>query len=216
MTSEDIDIVVLLPDPDELTDDGNIGEDKLGSVEVSDVPGEIVVQYNAPTNSEPSETCEQGDINLPGCSSTTNIPSARKPKRRRCLTEEIFSWKKVKPIYTKMPPFSQTANTNMDNLKKQLAGKSSVEIFEEYFTSAVFEYIVEETIKYSRSKNDPSFTITIVLKSFIGILLFSGYHQLPSEKNYWSEEEDLGVNIVKECMSRNEYLKIKKIYPFFR
>ena len=184
MTSGDIDIVVLPPDPDELTDDDDIDENKLGSVEVSDVPGEIVVQYNASTNSEPSETCEQGDINLPGCSSTTNIPSARKPKRRRCLTEEIFSWKKVKPIYTKMPPFSQTANTNMDNLKKQLAGKSSVEIFEEYFTSAVFEYIDDETIKYSKSKNGPSFTITIdKLKSFIGILLFSGYHKLPSKKN---------------------------------
>lgn len=31
-----------------------------------------------------------------------------------------------------------------------------------------------------------------------------------AKRNYWSEEDDRGTNIVKSCMPRNDYLTIKK------
>ncbi|KAF2890895.1 hypothetical protein ILUMI_15278 [Ignelater luminosus] len=65
MTSNDVDIVVLPPDPDELTDEDDADYSNLQTVEVSDVPGELILQYKLPDNSEQSETCEQEDINLP-------------------------------------------------------------------------------------------------------------------------------------------------------
>lgn len=40
-------------------------------------------------------------------------------------------------------------------------------------------------------------------------MIFSGYHSLPSERDYWSESEDLGVQLVKDAISRNAYLEIK-------
>ena len=48
------------------------------------------------------------------------------------------------------------------------------------------------------------------MKKFIGILLFTGYHSLPQEQLYWCEDEDMDVQYVRKCMSRNRYLKIKR------
>ncbi|KAF2886913.1 hypothetical protein ILUMI_19259 [Ignelater luminosus] len=65
MASNDIDIVVLPPDPDELTDEYDADDNNLETVEVSDVPAKLILQYKLPDNSEQSETCEQEDIDLP-------------------------------------------------------------------------------------------------------------------------------------------------------
>ncbi|XP_049780398.1 piggyBac transposable element-derived protein 3-like [Schistocerca cancellata] len=43
------------------------------------------------------------------------------------------------------------------------------------------------------------------LFAFLGINLFMGYHKLPSWKHYWSACDDLGISIVKRCMSRDRY-----------
>lgn len=38
----------------------------------------------------------------------------------------------------------------------------------------------------------------------------TGYHKLPSQRNYWSLDDDLKVPIVVNVMSRNRFLEIKK------
>ena len=52
------------------------------------------------------------------------------------------------------------------------------------------------------------------IQVFIGILLFNGYHTLSSERNYWSEEKDLGLDIVLNAFSRNAYLTLKSVIHF--
>ncbi|KAF0302665.1 PiggyBac transposable element-derived protein 3 [Amphibalanus amphitrite] len=47
------------------------------------------------------------------------------------------------------------------------------------------------------------------LKAFIGILLYSGYNTFPSEQMYWSKDDDLARPIVRQAMTRSDYLKIK-------
>ena len=47
-------------------------------------------------------------------------------------------------------------------------------------------------------------------QEFIGILLFSGYHTVPSERQYWSSDDDLGVELVKKCMPKNRFCEIKQ------
>ncbi|GFW33192.1 piggyBac transposable element-derived protein 2 [Trichonephila clavipes] len=78
------------------------------------------------------------------------------------------------------------------------------------------EHILTETEKYAKQwKNKPDFSLTIEeLKTFIGFLIFSGYHTLSSERDYWSDEEDLMVPIVKNSMTRNRYLEIKSMIHF--
>jgi hypothetical protein len=48
------------------------------------------------------------------------------------------------------------------------------------------------------------------IKIFIGILLLTGYHKLPREKQLWSLDEDLHVRFVSNAMSRNRFQEIKR------
>ena len=41
-------------------------------------------------------------------------------------------------------------------------------------------------------------------------MLLSGYNSLPQERLYWSNDEDVGVNLVKKKMSRSRFLEIKR------
>ena len=43
----------------------------------------------------------------------------------------------------------------------------------------------------------------------LGILIFSGYHTVPSESDYWSNQRNLGIQLVSEALSCKHYLKIK-------
>lgn len=63
-------------------------------------------------------------------------------------------------------------------------------------------------------KNKQTFsTSSDEIKTFIGFLFFAGYHTLPSERDYWSEDEDLGIPLVRNAMSRNTYLELKSAFP---
>jgi hypothetical protein len=69
---------------------------------------------------------------------------------------------------------------------------------------------VDETLRYAaEQKNKPTFSVEIEdIKIFIEFLIFSGYNRLPSERDYFSDAEDLGVQLVKDAMSRNRYLEV--------
>lgn len=214
MESEDVDVIVLPPDPDYLTDEDEADDNILGTAEVNDVPGELIIKYKLPEKQ--SSQIDESDGSQPGPSNIGKSKLGKtKSKRRRYLTEEGFVWRKVSPTYTKLPPEGSVAITNDKNLTTKLTGKSSIEIFENFFTDDIIEYIVKETIRYAESKNNPDFIVSMdEIKAFIGILLFSGYHQVPSERHFWSDEEDLGIDIIKKCMPRSRYMKIKSFIHF--
>ncbi|XP_049799761.1 piggyBac transposable element-derived protein 3-like [Schistocerca nitens] len=47
-------------------------------------------------------------------------------------------------------------------------------------------------------KNMQDFILTgEEVKVYVGFFLFAGYHKLPAEKLYWSEDEDVGIPIIK-------------------
>ncbi|KAF0308538.1 PiggyBac transposable element-derived protein 2 [Amphibalanus amphitrite] len=75
------------------------------------------------------------------------------------------------------------------------------------------EHIQRETLRYALEiKNDSLFSLDASeLRVFIGILIFSGYVKLPSERMYWSEAVDVHANrLVREAMTRGTYMKIKR------
>ncbi|KAG8238661.1 hypothetical protein J437_LFUL018154 [Ladona fulva] len=82
------------------------------------------------------------------------------------------------------------AKENLEAAKSCLQKHSPMQLFEEFFSDDVRSRI------------------------FLGILIFSGYHTLPSERDYWSDQEDLGVPLVRDAMSRNTYLEIKSVIHF--
>ena len=52
------------------------------------------------------------------------------------------------------------------------------------------------------------------IQVFVGYLLFSGYYTLPSKRDYWSEEKDLSMDIVRNAFNRNAYLTLKFVIHF--
>lgn len=71
--------------------------------------------------------------------------------------------------------------------------------------------IREETLRYARSKNNYFFDIVEKdIMNFLGILINSGYHTIPSEKRNWSNRPSLVAPIYPETMSRSRFLEIKK------
>ena len=80
----------------------------------------------------------------------------------------------------------------------------------------MIDQIVCQTNLYkNRDKNNSNFNVTCEeIRKILGILLLSGYHSLSEEHHYWSRQQDLGVAIVFNTMSRNRYHEIKKYLHF--
>ena len=93
-----------------------------------------------------------------------------------------------------------------------LDGSSPFEIWRFLFTEKLIDQIVCLMNLYeNRNINNPnSYVIGEEIRKILGILLLSGYHSLPEEHHYWSKQQDLGVVIVSNKLTRNRYHEIKK------
>ena len=138
----------------------------------------------------------------------TPAPKKNKPAPKRKKTESGNSiWRKKEPTYT------QTTAKSKDDLSEiqRLYGKSAADVFSEFVTDEVLELIRDESIFYSRQKNNQNFLVTTdELRVFLAILLFSGYHTLPQENMYWEASPDAGVPFVYNAMTRNRFKEIKR------
>ncbi|XP_017479168.1 PREDICTED: uncharacterized protein LOC108368765 [Rhagoletis zephyria] len=92
-----------------------------------------------------------------------------------------------------------------DTTKDRFADYTPHMIFKEFLTDEIVQYMCVQTMLYANSdKNNPKFTIDVEqMRVFIAILFFTGYHKLPTERSYWSLDEDLGVPLVSEHMARD-------------
>ena len=84
------------------------------------------------------------------------------------------------------------------------------EIYEKFLTTEEMQKICLESNKYARHKDNHSFMMTIKkLKSFIAILVLSGYNKLPRQKMYWQRREDNHNRMVTALMTKNEFKESK-------
>ena len=85
------------------------------------------------------------------------------------------------------------------------------EIFEKFFTTEEMERIYLESNKYARHKGNHSLMMTIKkLKSFIAILLLSGYNKLPRQEMYWQRREYCQNRVATALMTKNEFEDCKQ------
>ena len=85
------------------------------------------------------------------------------------------------------------------------------EIFEKFFTTEEMERICLETNKYSQHKGNYSLMMTVKkLKSFIAILLLSGYNNLPRQEMYWQRREGCQNRMATALMTKNEFKDCKQ------
>ena len=54
------------------------------------------------------------------------------------------------------------------------------------------------------------------LLAFIGIVIYMGVVKLPSRRMYWDTRRDLGVQAIKNCMTRDRFSMIARCLHFER
>ena len=60
-------------------------------------------------------------------------------------------------------------------------------------------------------QNDNSFEMPEHdLKCYVGTLFLSGYHTLPLQDMYWEHQNDAGIPLVHEVISKNKFKQMKK------
>ena len=52
------------------------------------------------------------------------------------------------------------------------------------------------------------------IKTFIGVLIFSGYHKLPQARLYWDTNEDTRTTFISKAISRERFKLLKKYIHF--
>ena len=79
----------------------------------------------------------------------------------------------------------------------------------------IVQIVCQTNLYKNQHKNNPNFYVTgEEIRKILGIILLSRYHFLSEEHHYWSGQQDLGVTIVSNIMSRNMYHEIKKYLHF--
>lgn len=94
---------------------------------------------------------------------------------------------------------------------KKYEGMSNLEIFEMFIDSEIVELLVEQSRNYALFCNRPDPTISPdEMKCVIGILIVTGYNQLPGRDFYWDSQKDMKNSMVSESMRRDRFRQIIK------
>lgn len=198
----EVNVVVLPPEPDTLTDEEDFDENNLTEEQIpNDIPGTIEIDFGDNVDSEEWDASDEEPLAKLRCTHISNVSK-----------ENLFSWKRGEPIYHSFENVDGNAlNDQLEKVKIDLKESSPIQIFEKIFDKNIFQLIIDQSTIYTQQKNIHDFVVTVEeIKNFIGILLLSGYHKLPQQRMCWSLDEDLGVEIVSKCMSRNRFLEIKR------
>lgn len=176
-----------------------------------------------PPNADILSDEEEGDVdNLINDVMPNDVPGAIEIMDPDVLEpdDEPFEepqWRKTRVV--QFPKFPDNISDHSANNKHQCIGETDHlhenQLFELFLSDDVVDQIVAETIRYARQKNNHNFHLTSdELRAFFAFLIFTGYHKLPSERHYWSVDQDLGIQYIKDAMPRDRYLEIKRYLHF--
>jgi len=205
------DAVIILPpaagDSSVDTDVEAVNENDLDDDQVFETAGEVEVEFEEAAIEDTGESEEQE------ASEQVRQPvKKRKVAGRQDKTQSISNaWEKTVRLDKE---FLTCASSSLAETYPILQHLPPMAYFDFVFDEAMFQMLVDQTLLYATAdKNNPNFTITLAdVRQFCGILLVSGYHTLPEESHYWSNQPDLGVTVVSEAMSSKRFQAIKRYF----
>lgn len=205
--SMEYDVILVPPDPALVTDEEEGNEEYLMTCTLPrDVPGTVEVIPRGIDH----------DISDWDVSDEEPLSHFVRPSKR-CKTQDSETpvWRKTSPVYSTTHEGTDTIKNRIANIVESLKNYNPLMLFETIFDKDVIDLITSNSLLYACQNNRHNFELDSEdLKRFLGFLIFSGYHELPTERAYWSLDEDLGVPVVTNCMSRNRYLDIKRNLHF--
>ena len=234
------DVSILPPDNvDELTDEECVNEEELLPLRqenVKDVVGHLETHHS---DSEDSENDERKPSAKKGASHRSLKFPEVKQRIGDIVSSEATLNDKVKSVISvientndescwrnkpcsahnllpkdSIHEMTDEVKKNRKKLAYKHGGKEPLEIWD-LMMDEIVDLITYNTNDYAKSKNDPYFTVTKTeIRNFIGILLLSGYHNIPQIALMWDSDSDCGIADVKACMTRNRFWRIKKYIHF--
>ena len=192
------DVVVLPPESGDKEVDSDVEDvdDMMESDEDAVEPaGELELEESCSESESDNQDGSDDDVEPP-----PKRPMSGQWRKRTTFTEDLDS-EELTPILIEYP---------------ELDGLTQFLLWQKFCPPEVIDEIVHQTELYAnRDKNMPNFSMSRTeLARFLGIILLSGYHRVPKERDYWSNDPDLSVALVSEAMSRNRFQEIKGVLHF--
>lgn len=130
-------------------------------------------------------------------------------KSKKGDTDAEYPWTKKRDVFK---PLSRDGSVDGHAKISHLEGKTPFETWNLFFTEEMVNTITFQTMLYAgRDKGDHNFQVmSDEIYQILGVILLSGYHKIPKERDFWSTQPDLQVPFVSKEMTRNRYLKIKQ------
>ena len=127
-------------------------------------------------------------------------------KSRKWSAEERTRWKRQdfssKTVYCEKYEKIEKENPGAWIADNDL---TPFKVFEVLFGNNV-ERIRKETERYAQRRGNSDFSLSLAeVKCAVGILILSGYHRLPSRRNYWEQKPDMLTKIVSNNIRRNKF-----------
>ena len=166
----------------------------------ADVAGQIEVhEYNDVSDEDDQDTFDNDELQLPKNKSKSK--SVREKPRWKKLEDTLLCSNQGEELVRLVEDFP-----HLPDLKP-------FDFFSFCFTPDMISKITTETMRYARLKKNHSFHVSDNdVYQFLGLILISGYHTLPGEKDYWSTKPSLSVLIFSRVMSRNRFQEIKRYF----
>ena len=202
---------------DAVDDEVENNDDMLNTVDFVTLPPDFVDILTDEEDSFISRDCDNVDIReVPEiCGEVEIFSTFENPET---VDDLMPMWRQIpqsvsSSVNIETPTIFQNINDTSCNVSPEKY--DSYETFSELFDENLLMYIVKQTNLYASQKNDHSFHLTLSqLKSFIGILLLTGYNRLSQQHMYWESAMDSGVDMVKKCMNYKRFKLIKKFIHF--
>ena len=195
-SESEVDIYIEPPDVRELTDE-NSGDENISSKLTSSNLSGNQLRAGASISDKNKE-----------CTSDVELDDDIPLSKIRKTTAKSYKWTKKCTFGENIPIFPEQNVTAYRDF-------SPVELFELFFDEDLLDLIIEQSTLYASQKNFHESNISKAeLKTFLSILIISGYVPLSSIKHFWKNSDDLRNVAVYNSMRRNKFEYIKKILHF--
>ncbi|XP_071850845.1 piggyBac transposable element-derived protein 2-like [Apostichopus japonicus] len=132
----------------------------------------------------------------------------RKPKVRKEETNESLNWTKAE---SKPKTYDEFTFAEPKGMTKPVESSSSPIAFVSLLiTTSLLEHIVSQSNLYATQSGVDLNTSLEEMKAFLGLLIITGFHSLPSMFLYWSSDLNCHVEVVSKVMAVKRFRKLMR------
>jgi hypothetical protein len=122
---DSVDVVVIPPEPNQVSDEDDGHDENMGLAEVNDIPGtlELHIENLEPLEVDVEETVPADNVGVAGT-------SGGKKAQKRKLADIAAKWKKTQPTYKNVLHPTESEENKIKKLTENLGTLTPLQLFE--------------------------------------------------------------------------------------